>query len=142
MKRNYASILAVTLAAFSTGHALAADAGAGKTRDDVKAELAEAVRTGDLIGSYTGEKLNQLHPERYPAAVVGQARTRAQVKAELDEAVRTGELVGSYTGEKLNQLHPERYPAKQAAQGKTREQVKAELNEAVRNGTLPSLGGA
>lgn len=48
MQRTYASILALTLAAFSAGSALAGDAAAPKTREQVKAELAEAIRTGQL----------------------------------------------------------------------------------------------
>ncbi len=46
MKHTYASILAVTLAAFSAGSAFASDASASKTREQVKAELAEALRSG------------------------------------------------------------------------------------------------
>lgn len=46
MNRTYASILALTLSAFSAGSALAGDASAPKTREQVKAELAEAVRSG------------------------------------------------------------------------------------------------
>ena len=46
MKHTYASILAVTLAAFSAGSAFASDASAPKTREQVKAELAEALRSG------------------------------------------------------------------------------------------------
>ena len=48
MKRSYASILALTLAAFSAGSAFASDASAPKSREQVKAELAEAVRSGQL----------------------------------------------------------------------------------------------
>jgi hypothetical protein len=45
------------------------------TRAQVKAELAEATRTGDVLGrDETGSKLNQLHPRQYrqvrPAAAV------------------------------------------------------------------------
>jgi len=48
MQSTYASILALTIAAFSAGSALANDAAAPKTREQVKAELAEAIRTGQL----------------------------------------------------------------------------------------------
>ena len=48
MNRTYASILALTLAAFSAGSALASDPSAPKTREQVKAELAEAIRSGQL----------------------------------------------------------------------------------------------
>ena len=38
-----------------------------KTREQVKAELAEAQRTGDIIADgESGKKLNELYPSRYP----------------------------------------------------------------------------
>jgi hypothetical protein len=40
-----------------------------KTREQVKAELAEAQRTGDIIADgESGKKLNELYPSRYPKA--------------------------------------------------------------------------
>lgn len=40
---------------------------AGKSRTQVKAELAEASRTGDMIGNYaSGKKLYEMHPGLYP----------------------------------------------------------------------------
>ena len=37
-----------------------------KTREQVKSELAEAIRTGDILsGSDTLAKLNELYPDRY-----------------------------------------------------------------------------
>ena len=91
MKHTYASILAVTLAAFSAGSAFASDASASKTREQVKAELAEAIRTGDISYGETGQKLNELFPHQYPAKPVVQGKTRDQVKAELAEAARSGQ---------------------------------------------------
>jgi hypothetical protein len=42
---------------------------AGKTREQVKAELAEAIRTGDIIANgETGLKLNEEFPQRYSKA--------------------------------------------------------------------------
>jgi len=47
---------------------LAADTDAPKTRDQVRAELREAQRTGDIVaGGESGQKLNELSPNRYPA---------------------------------------------------------------------------
>ena len=91
MKHTYASILAVTLAAFSAGSAFASDASAPKTREQVKAELAEAIRTGDISYGETGQKLNELFPQQYPAKPAVQGKTREQVKAELAEALRSGQ---------------------------------------------------
>lgn len=39
----------------------------GKTREEVKVELAEAIRTGDIVDTDTGLKLYELQPGFYPA---------------------------------------------------------------------------
>ena len=66
MNRTYFSAIALAAAAFTSGHALAADASAPKTREQVKAELAEAIRTGNIVDdNESGLKLNQLYPQRY-----------------------------------------------------------------------------
>ena len=49
MNRSYFSAITLAVAALAAGNAMAADASAAKTREQVKAELAEAIRTGDLI---------------------------------------------------------------------------------------------
>jgi hypothetical protein len=116
-----------------------AQAQSEKTREQVKAEYAEAVRTGDVIpAGDAGLKLNELYPQRYPHGAVAVAVSRAQVKAELAEAIRTGDMMA--TGElglKLNEEFPQRYPAIVAvASTKTRDQVNAETREAIRNGDM------
>jgi hypothetical protein len=153
MKYATASI-AVAVAALVMGHAQAADI--GKTREQVRAELAEAQRTGDIAASKdmgsdefasgAGHKLNELNPAAYPAkpAVVG--KTREQVRAELAEAQRTGDIIArkdmgtdeyaSGAGRKLNELFPAAYPAKPAVVSQTREEVRAELAEAQRTGDI------
>ena len=61
----------------------------GKTREQVKAELAEAIRTGDLIAAgETGQRLNQLYPNRYPQPVLAQGQSREDVRAGLVESRR------------------------------------------------------
>ncbi len=124
------------LAAFGT------QANAQLTSEQVKAELAEAIRTGDMpVGGESDLKLNQLYPGRYPAKAAVVGKTREQVKAELAEAIRTGEMQASgESGLKLNELNPARYPAKPVYAGNTREQVKAELAEAIRTGDMPAGG--
>lgn len=136
MNRKYLSTLTLALAALAAGNALAADAAAPQTRDQVRAELLEAQRTGDILAdSESGKKLNELYPSQYPAKVVVQGKTRAQVLAELAEAQRTGDmLANSESGKKLNELYPSQYPAKVAIQWVTRAQVLAELAEAKRSG--------
>jgi methyl coenzyme M reductase gamma subunit len=109
---------------------------AGVTREEVKAELAQAIRTGDMPApGNRGLMLNELYPNRYPAKQVQASLTREQVKAELAQAVRTGDIQApGNRGLMLNELYPSRYPAKQAQASLTREQVKAELAEAIRTG--------
>ena len=145
------SVVAIALSTLVAGHALAADPSIAKTREQVRAELIEAQRTGDLIADgETGLRFNQLYPNLYPQATVAAVgKTRAEVKAELAEAQRTGDLIADgETGQRLNQLYPEQYAATRTsapavevvAQGKTRAEVKAELAEAQRNGDLIADG--
>lgn len=92
MKTSYAAIIALTLSTLAAGYANATDG--GKTRDQVRAELLEAQRTGDIVADgNSGKKLNELYPSLYPAQAVVQGNTRAQVLAELAQAKRNGELV-------------------------------------------------
>jgi len=152
MNRTHASLIALALAAFTAGHAFADDAAVGKTRAQVKAELAEAVRTGDIVGNdESGRKLNELYPQNYAArttaghvfnhAEAPSSKTREQVKAELAEAIRTGDILANdESGRKLNEVFPSQYDAQQAAGSKTRQQVKAELAEAIRTGDLLAGG--
>lgn len=102
MKTSYAAILAITLATLATGYANAeaaypdnapAATTAGKTRDQVRAELVEAQRTGDIQAyNDSGKNLNELYPSQYPAKAVVQGKTREQVLAELVQAQRSGEF--------------------------------------------------
>jgi hypothetical protein len=114
----------------------------GRTRAEVKAELAEAIRTGDIIGSgELGLRLNQLYPDRYPTVAKPTGKTRDEVKAELAEAIRTGDIIASgESSYKRNELRPDLYPAVAKGPGSTREQVKAELAEAVRSGNIITVG--
>ena len=94
MNRKHLSTLTLALAALAAGNALAADSAAPKTREQVRAELLEAQRTGDIIEyGNSGRKLNELYPSQYPAKAVTQGNTREQVQAELAEAKRSGEFV-------------------------------------------------
>ncbi len=140
MNRSYFSAITLAVAALAAGNAMAADASAPKTREQVKAELAEAIRTGDIVvNGETQQKANEVNPGLYPAKPVLQGKTREEVKAELAEAIRTGDIVVGEGGEKTNELYPSRYPAKPVMQGKTREQVKTELAEAIRTGHMPVI---
>ena len=85
---------------------------AGATREQVKAELAQAIRSGDIMSNgQSGLKLNELYPSRYPTQQVQAGVTREQVKAELALALRTGDyMVGGENGGKCNELHPSMHP--------------------------------
>ena len=55
-----------------------------KTREQVKAELAEAIRTGEMLErGGRSRKLNEVYPGRYPVKPLAQQKTRAQVQVEL-----------------------------------------------------------
>jgi len=111
-----------TASAFSDG---------AKTRAQVRAELAEARRTGNIIGAgEAGVELNALFPSAYPAPV-GPTKTRAEVVEELAEARRDGDILASgESGEMLNEVHPQLYPAPIHLAGPSRAEVRAELAEA------------
>jgi hypothetical protein len=132
------TISLVLLAALGT----AAQAQSEVTREQVKAELADAIRTGDILApGDSGMKLNELYPQRYPRPAAGPTVTRAQVKAELAEAMRTGDMLADGdSGLKLNEEFPQRYPAVVAAPRKTRAEVRAELAEAIRTGDMLAAG--
>ncbi len=133
MKTKFAAIALVLASGLIAG----TPALAGVTRAQVKAELAEAIRTGDIAapGDEQGRKLNELNPSRYPAKLAQASLTREQVKTELAEAIRTGDMpANGEQSSKLNELYPSMYPAKQVQASLTRDQVKAELAEAIRTG--------
>lgn len=93
MNRMTLSALALVSAAVLAGPALAADAPVGKTREQVKAELAEAIRLGDMpADNETGRKLNEVYPHLYPKKAAPVAKTRQQVKDELSRALRDGTM--------------------------------------------------
>jgi hypothetical protein len=128
--RTTASILVLAVAA---GSVVAQDAAAPKTREQVRAELLEAQRTGDvMVDGETGRKLNELYPSKFPASATAQSRTRTEVRAELLEAQRRGDLMSFGDSESA---FTQRYPGRaSAASGLTRAEVKAQLLEAQRRG--------
>ncbi|HJW10580.1 MAG TPA: hypothetical protein VJ598_02270, partial [Albitalea sp.] len=105
---------------------------AGSTRDQVKADLAEAIRTGNVMANgEVGMKANEQFPGRYPAVAMAAGKTREQVKAETADAIRTGDIVaGGELGLKLNELYPQRY-AKESAMYATRARSASTVASAV-----------
>ncbi len=112
------------------------------TREQVKADLAAAVLSGDIATGQSSLKLNELYPSRYPAQQVQSTLTREQVRADLAAAVRSGDIAVGERSQKLNELYPGRYPAKPAQSTITREQVEAELVVAQRTGNYAASGEA
>ena len=117
MKSARLSLIALALATASIGTAFAADASAPKTRDQVRAELAEAQRNGTLIADgQTGATYRQLNPGLYAAMPAMSMKTRAEVQAELRDAWTRGDLVADrQTGATYRQLNPGFYAAQTMA---------------------------
>jgi hypothetical protein len=132
------AISLLVLAAF----AATAHAESPKTREQVKAELREAIRTGDVLaGGDSGLKLNELYPERYPHAAAVGTKTRAEVQAELADAIRAGTMVAAGEGGMtLRDEFPQRYPTVATAPGRSRAEVVAETREAIRTGDMYAAG--
>jgi hypothetical protein len=87
-----ASLAALTL---SLALSSVAQADSGLSRAQVKAELAQAQRNGDLIDYETGLKQNQLFPSAYPAATAA-----AQIKPIASRAVaRANQAAPALTGD-------------------------------------------
>lgn len=135
-----ATCVAVLIA---TAAAAQAESMGPKTRDDVRRELAEAVRDGSLASGEAGLSPREQYPGRYPQPAMAPGRSRADVQAELEAARRSGDVVAAgETGLKANELFPSRYPDRPTAMGRTREQVRAERMEARRSGELLAPGEA
>lgn len=89
----------------------------GKSREQVRDELEQAIRTGDImVAGEFGVKRNELMSGRYPIVTGKSLKTRDQVKSELARAIREGEVVAvGEDGRKLNEIYPDRYHAAQHA---------------------------
>jgi ribosomal protein L30E len=133
MKLNRSTVaLSLLLSVLSIG----ATAQPQITREQVKAELREAIRTGDIGDGYEGLTRYERNPSAYPARPVVVGKSRDQVKAELREAIRTGDIIDGYESLTRYERNPGAYPAHTVVAGKTRDEVKAELTEAIRTGDI------
>jgi len=130
------SVAAATL--IGPGAALAQQC--SNTQAQVKAELAEALRSGTIV-SGDGTMWRDLGAPRQPADLVAEARTRERVKSELAEALDAGTIV-SGDGTLWTDVGAPRQPVDAVAEARTRERVKIELAEALRNGTILSGDGS
>jgi hypothetical protein len=114
MKASYAATLVFALATVTAGQAMAnesdntnyanASVSVGKSRDQVRAELVQARRTGDIVANFeTGASFKEQSPGNYPGAPVAQSLTREQVRTELVHAQHSGEVMASFElGPKFN----------------------------------------
>lgn len=84
---------------------------AGKTREQVRQELATAIQNGEIISGNRGETLAEQYPGRYPKAETA-GKTREQVKKELADAVQSGQIVTGRHGKTLAERYPNRYAGK------------------------------
>ncbi len=87
------SALALALAALAAAPVMAADPDTPKTRAEVREELEEAKRMGEIpANDESGLLLRDEFPERYPPKATGPSLTREQVRKELEEAQRSGKM--------------------------------------------------
>ena len=83
-----------------------------KTREQVRAELMEAIRTGNMpANDESGRLLNEVNPSAYPPKVMAPCKTRDEVRAELAQAQRTGNMpANDESGCMLRDMYPDLYP--------------------------------
>jgi len=95
----------------------AAHVSSGKTRVQVRAELQDAQRSGDILAAGdTGLTEYQLNPGAFPAHAVVAGKTREQVRAETLQAVRDGEIIAAgELGLTGRQAFPQSHAARSAA---------------------------
>jgi ribosomal protein L30E len=112
-----------------------------RSREQVRAELAQAMRTGDIVSGESGLTLREQFPGRYPQRAQATGFTRAQVEAELAAAIRDGHVItGGEIGQRPDQGVPGGFPRELAVRQKSRADVEAELAEAIRTGDILAGG--
>ena len=95
---------------------------AGKSRAQVKSELAEAQRNGEMIANgELGLRDKDMEPSLYPRDPVVAGKTREEVKAETMLAIRDGDMLApGETGMTEYQMHPQYYAHQRAIDSATR----------------------
>jgi len=137
----FSRIAGAALVLMTVGTAYAQSVQMGQTRDQVRAELVDAQRLGDLPApGDLGRTLRETTPERYPASVVDRGLTRSEVISQLREAHRTGDVQVGDAGRTRFEIAPQDFPARDAPHGKSRDQVRAEYLEALRTGDVLAQG--
>jgi len=135
---TWTTALALVISAAFTG----AHAQSPRTREEVRIELTEAIRNGDMSSGESGLTLRQRFPGRYPQAEAPmRGLSRAQVQQDLSEATRNGELLaGGEVGWRRNDGVPGGFPRQLQVGTKTRDEVRAELADAIRTGDIVAGG--
>lgn len=134
---------ALLILSLGAAPAFAADQSAPLTREQVRAELMQAMRSGEMLsGGESSMTRREINPRAYPAPAATVSKTRTQVVQELNQAIRTGEmLAGGESSAKLNEITPGLYPAPAVtARAKTRDEVQHELEEAIFHGEMMANG--
>jgi hypothetical protein len=82
------------------------------TRAQVRAELEQARRNGDLRGE-SGLTEYELNPSAYPSRAAFAGKSREQVRAETLLAIRDGDILApGDAGVTVRELHPRQYLAR------------------------------
>ncbi len=88
MKRTQISAIAIVFSTLLATQAIAAD-NAPLTREQVKAELVQAVNSGDVVVTESGLLAKDVFSSNFPMPQV-ESLTREQVRAELADAIENG----------------------------------------------------
>ncbi len=101
MKSKFACTLTIAATLIASGSALAQEY---KTQEQVKAELVEAIRTGDVYVVFVGDSSRsgkEMLQSGAPADAAAAGRTLGHVKVDRDHATRTDSVSsgnGDYPG--------------------------------------------
>lgn len=133
MKRTQLSAIAIAFSTLFAGQAMASDT-APITREQVKAEIVQAVNNGYNVVTESGHLAKDIFSSNYPTPQV-ESLTREQVRAELTETIASSNVIASESGQRANQVFSSNY-TQEASAGKSREEVRQELAEAIENGLL------
>jgi ribosomal protein L30E len=116
MKTNILSVVTLSVATLFAGQAIATSSmTTPKTTQQVQAELAQAVRSGDMLAGNTGLQLNEVRPDLYMKPTASVSKSSAQVRSELAVAVQAGNMIVGESGARQNEINAAKYPAKPVA---------------------------
>jgi hypothetical protein len=84
----------------------------GKTPVELRGELKEAQRTGDIQAAGEGGTEYERNPQAFPPRPVVPGKTREQVRTETLQAVHDGDIPYGELGLTERQLFPQQYAAR------------------------------